>query len=82
MEDPAANPLLDRIRVDADFLGGKPRVRGTRLGVQFLLGLMAGGWTDAVLLEEYPGLEEEDLRACIAYAAVAVEHFRMVPTTA
>lgn len=55
-----------------DVLAGKPAVRGTRLGVEFLLGLLAAGWTPAQLLESYPTLTPEALRAVLAFAAEVV----------
>lgn len=62
----------DRIVVDPDVLAGKPVVKGTRLSVDFLLGLLAQGWAEPEILRNYPGLEREDLRACLAYAAEAL----------
>jgi uncharacterized protein (DUF433 family) len=59
----------DRIDIDPDILLGKPVVKGTRLSVDFLLGLLAQGWAEAEILRNYPGLEREDLLACWAYAA-------------
>jgi uncharacterized protein (DUF433 family) len=53
-------------------LGGKPVVRGTRLSVEFLLGLFAEGWTQEKVLESYPSLTPEALRAAFAYAAQAL----------
>ena len=57
----------DRIIVDPDILVGKPVIKGTRLSVEFLLGLLAQGWPEAELLRNYPGLERDDLVACRAY---------------
>jgi uncharacterized protein (DUF433 family) len=48
---------------------GKPVVKGTRLSVDFLLGLLAQGWPEAGILRNYPGLKREDLLACWAYAS-------------
>ncbi len=62
----------DRIEIDPDILVGKPVVKGTRLSVDFLLSLLAQGWTEAEILRNYPGLEREDLLACWAYAAEAL----------
>jgi uncharacterized protein (DUF433 family) len=59
----------ERIVIDPDILVGKPVVKGTRLSVDFLLGLLAQGWTEAEILRNYPGLERKDLLACWAYAA-------------
>lgn len=58
----------DRIVSDPDVIGGKPRVKGTRLGVVFLLELFAGGWTAEQVLENYPRLTPEDLKAVFAFA--------------
>jgi uncharacterized protein (DUF433 family) len=58
----------DRIVTDPSILVGKPVVRGTRLSVDFLLGLMAQGWPEAEILRNYPSLEREDLLACLEYA--------------
>ena len=59
----------ERIIVDPDILVGKPVVKGTRLSVDFLLGLLAQGWPESEILRNYPGLEREDLLACWAYAS-------------
>lgn len=68
-----------------DVLAGKPAVRGTRLGVEFLLGLLAAGWTPQQLLESYPGLTPEALGAVFAFAAEVVRDealYALQPTTA
>ncbi len=57
------------ISVDPEIVFGKPRVKGTRLAVEFLLGLFAAGWDEATVLDSYPGLTQADLRAVFAYAA-------------
>jgi uncharacterized protein (DUF433 family) len=59
----------ERIVVDPDILVGKPVVKGTRLSVDFLLGQLAQGWSEAEILRNYPGLEREDLLACWAYTS-------------
>jgi len=59
----------DRIVIDPEILVGKPIVKGTRLSVEFLLGLLGAGWPEAEILRNYPGLEREDLLACWTYAA-------------
>jgi uncharacterized protein (DUF433 family) len=66
MSDP-----LSRIVIDPAVLVGKPIVRGTRLAVDFLIGLMAEGWTEREIIENYPGLSHDDLLACLAYARMA-----------
>ncbi|HMK89302.1 MAG TPA: DUF433 domain-containing protein [Methylocystis sp.] len=57
-----------RIGLDPAVLGGKPVIRGTRLSVEFIVGLLADGWSEAEILENYPGLERADILACLAYA--------------
>jgi uncharacterized protein (DUF433 family) len=57
-----------RIALDPDILIGKPVIRGTRLAVEFVVGLMADGWTETDILKSYPGVTHEDLLACLAYA--------------
>ena len=59
----------ERINVDAAVVGGKPVIRGTRLSVDFVLGLLAAGWSVEDVLENYPHITNEDVRACFAYAS-------------
>jgi uncharacterized protein (DUF433 family) len=59
----------NRIVSDADTLFGKPRIKGTRIGVEFVLELMASGWTEARILESYPHLTQEDLQAVFAFVS-------------
>jgi uncharacterized protein (DUF433 family) len=61
--------LLDRISVNPAVRFGKPCVRGTRITVGDVLGYLAGGMTEDQLLSEFPQLTQEDIRACLAYAA-------------
>ncbi len=56
-----------RIVTDPETLFGKPRIRGTRIGVEFILDLMASGWNEAQILESYPHLTQEDLQAVFAF---------------
>ena len=58
----------ERIVLDPAVLTGKPVIRGTRLSVDFVIGLMADGWTEANILQNYPGISHNDLAACLAYA--------------
>ncbi len=57
------------IHSDPEILLGKPVVKGTRLSVEFILGLFAEGWTEQQVLENYPTLTPESLRAVFAFAA-------------
>lgn len=74
--------LLERITVDPRVMVGKPVIRGTRLTVQFLLNLLAHGATTAEILAEYPGLAEEDIRACLLFATRFLEDTAFMPLTA
>ena len=60
--------LLKRITVDPKIFGGKPIVRGHRLAVEHVLGMLAAGDSADDLLRAYPWLEREDVLACLAYA--------------
>lgn len=53
-----------RIMVDPDILGGNPVAKGTRLAVEFIIGLLAAGWSEAEILRNYPGLTHADILAC------------------
>ena len=57
-----------RVSLDPKVLSGKPVVRGTRLSVDFIIGLLADGWSHADILREYPVLTQDDVNACLAYA--------------
>ena len=72
--------LLSRLSIDPQVCFGKPCIRGHRIWVSLVLDLLASGVTAQEILREYPGLEEEDIRACIAYGAeMAREHFVDIP---
>jgi uncharacterized protein (DUF433 family) len=59
----------DHIHSDSDIAAGKPVVQGTRLSVDFILDLLAEGWSEEEILENYPSLSPTDLRAVFAYTA-------------
>ena len=59
---------LDRITVNPHIFGGKPIIRGRRLAVEHVLGMLAAGDTVETILEGYPWLERDDVMACIEYA--------------
>lgn len=70
------NPLLERISIDPNVCFGKPCIRGTRIWVSLILDFLASGETMDEILEEYPQLTIEDIRAAIAYGAeMARERF-------
>ena len=66
--DLTEDELLDRITVDPAIFGGKPIIRGLRMSVEHVLGMLAAGDTTEKLLAEYPFLELADVQACLAYA--------------
>jgi uncharacterized protein (DUF433 family) len=71
--------LLDRITYDPKIFGGKPVIRGHRLAVEHVLGMLAAGDSIETLLAGYPWLEREDVLACLAYAKRLVAHERVEP---
>jgi len=72
----------DYIHSDSEVLLGKPVVKGTRLSVDFLLGLFAQGWTEAQVLENYPTLSLEALRAVFAFATECLREEALFPLPA
>ena len=68
--------LLKRIVTDPQIFGGKPVIRGRRLAVEHVLGMLAAGDTPAVILENYPWMEPDDIRACLVFARRMVGHER------
>jgi uncharacterized protein (DUF433 family) len=71
--------LLERITFNPDIFGGKPIVRGRRLAVEHVLGMLAAGDSVETILEGYPWLEADDVKACLAYARRVVGHERVEP---
>jgi uncharacterized protein (DUF433 family) len=70
-------PDLDRITRNPDVMGGKPCVRGMRVTVGTVVGLVASGHSFGEILDAYPYLEEEDIRQALAYAAWRVEEIEV-----
>jgi uncharacterized protein (DUF433 family) len=60
-----------RITADGAVLGGKPVIRGTRIAVEFVLELLGNGWTAEEILRNYPGIAQEDIRACLQSSRAA-----------
>jgi uncharacterized protein (DUF433 family) len=72
--------LLSRISINPNICFGKPCIRGHRIWVSLILDYLASGVSQSELLAEYPGLEEADIRACIAYGAeMSRERFVEIP---
>ena len=66
--------LLERITIDPEVVHGRPAIRGTRMRVADVLFLLAAGSSEAEILADYPYLSAEDIKACLAYAAVQADH--------
>jgi len=74
--------VLKRITVNPNIFGGKPIIRGRRLAVEHILGMLAAGDTNDTILEGYPWLENEDVQACLIYARrmVGNERIEVIPS--
>jgi uncharacterized protein (DUF433 family) len=71
--------LLDRLTYNPKIFGGKPIIRGRRLAVEHVLGMLAAGDSPEILLQGYSWLEKEDIQACLLYARRLVGHERIEP---
>ncbi len=69
----------NRIIMDQDILVGKPVIKGTRLAVEFIIDLLAQGWTEEEIIHNYPGLTHEDVQACLSYASSILKAERVYP---
>src|SRR3972149_7733665 len=74
--------LLERITLNPNVMTGKPVIKGTRLTVQFILGLLAHGASVEEILEEYKGLTREDIQACLLFATESLENTTFMPLSA
>jgi uncharacterized protein (DUF433 family) len=72
----------ERITINPDILVGKPIIKGTRLSVDFVIDLLAQGWSESEILHNYPGLTREDVQACLAYASAALRTEKIYPMVA
>jgi uncharacterized protein (DUF433 family) len=79
MSEPEQSPvhLMDRITTQPDVMGGKPTIRGLRMTVGTIIGLLAAGHSIEKILQDYPYLEEADIRAALHYAAWRVEEIEL-----
>jgi uncharacterized protein (DUF433 family) len=71
--------LLDRITLNPSVMVGKPVIRGTRLTVEYILNLLAHGATVEEILQEYAGLVEEDIQACLLFASESLSSVFFAP---
>ncbi|UMQ57663.1 DUF433 domain-containing protein [Leptospira interrogans] len=77
IRDMDQDKLLERITYNPEIFGGKPIIRGRRLAVEHILGMLAAGDTAETILEGYPWLESEDIQACLVYAYRMIGHERI-----
>jgi len=70
---------LERIVIDPEIMGGKPVIKGTRITVELILRLLAEGLTVEEILEDYPHLTDEDIRAALLYASKVLEIEEVYP---
>ncbi len=71
--------LLERITINPKVMVGKPVIKGTRLTVEYILGLLAHGTTAEEILQEYKGLTQEDIQACLLFASKSLESTVFMP---
>ncbi|MES1026217.1 DUF433 domain-containing protein [Gloeocapsa sp. BRSZ] len=69
----------ERIIIDPNILVGKPVIKGTRLAVEFVIELLAQGWSETDILQNYPGLVPEDIQACLKYASAILSAEKVYP---
>ena len=73
---------ITQITLDPEVLAGKPIIRGTRISVEFVIGLLADGWTEADIVANYPGITREAILTCLAYARDALSAAKVFPPAA
>lgn len=71
--------MNERIAVDPNILDRKPIIRGTRMSVEFIVGLLAQGWSIDDVIREYNHLSREDIQACLAYAHQLLADEKLYP---
>jgi uncharacterized protein (DUF433 family) len=69
----------NRIVVNPEVMVGKPVIKGTRITVEFVIDLLAHGWKTDKILKNYPGLQPEDVRACLIYASGVLHAEKVYP---
>jgi uncharacterized protein (DUF433 family) len=69
----------ERIIIDPGILAGKPVIKGTRLAVEFIVDLLANGWTNEEIFRNYPNITKEDIQACLAYASQLLHEEKVYP---
>ena len=74
--------LPERLAIDPEILSGKPVIRGSRIYAELILELLASGMPEAQILENYPGIQHEDVLACLAYASQLAHEWQIFPLSA
>ena len=74
--------MLQRISLNPKVMVGKPVISGTRLTVEYILNLLAHGQTTNQIIEEYPGLTQNDIQACLLFASRAMQDTTFMPLAA
>ena len=74
-----AEAWRERISVDSEVLAGKPVIKGTRIAVEFILDLLANGWTTEKILKNYPQLKKADVTAVLKYATEILREEKVYP---
>ena len=74
--------LPERLIVDPDILAGKPVIRSSRIAAEFVIDLLAAGMSESEILDNYPGLQREDILACLAYASQLAHEWKSFPISA
>lgn len=69
----------EQIIADPKVLTGKPVIKGTRIAVEFVLDLLANGWPESEILQNYPRLTHEDIQACLSYASALIKSEKVYP---
>jgi len=70
--------VLSKISSDPEILNGKPCVKGTRIPVWLVLGMLGDGMTEAEVLDSYPSLTYEDIHACLKFASLKMDYERIL----
>jgi uncharacterized protein (DUF433 family) len=70
--------VLSRISSDPEILNGKPCVKGTRIPVWLVIGMLGDGMTESEILDSYPSLAREDIQACLKFASLKMDYERML----
>lgn len=82
MANPISAQTVDRITIDPEICNGKPTVRGMRITVETIIGYLSAGETASDIIKHHPMLENDDITACLEFAARVVGHKRPLGKTA